>query len=73
MLDRDAKRRACIVKHPPKCHLKFAMAFYLILTVKSCIIEKTNIAVFVRAFYEKKTYFDYMLISFILPNNFFGV
>lgn len=23
VLDRDAKRRACIVKHPPKCHLKF--------------------------------------------------
>ena len=21
VLDRDAKRRACIVKHPPKCHL----------------------------------------------------
>ena len=20
VLDRDAKRRACIVKHPPKCH-----------------------------------------------------
>ena len=41
VLDRDAKRRACIVKHPPKCHLKFTMAFYLNLTVKSCIIEKT--------------------------------
>ena len=22
VLDRAAKRRACIVKHPPKCHLK---------------------------------------------------
>ena len=42
------------VKHPSKCHLKFTMVFYLNLTVKSCIIEKTNIAVIVRAFYEKK-------------------
>ena len=60
VLDRDAKRRACIsqapakvpfevyngfllvyVKHPPKCHLKFTMAFYLNLIAKSCIIEKT--------------------------------
>ena len=40
VLDRDAKRRACIVKHPPKCHLKFTMAFYLNLIAKSCIIEK---------------------------------
>ena len=39
VLDRDAKRRACIVKHPPKCHLKFTMAFYLNLTAKSCIIK----------------------------------
>ena len=61
------------VKHPPKCHLKFTMAFYLNLTVKSCIIEKTNIAVIVRVFYEKKTYFDYMFISFILLDSFFGV
>ena len=30
-----------VVKHPPKCHLKFTMAFYLNLIVKSCIIEKT--------------------------------
>ena len=22
VLDRDAKRRTCIVKHPPKCHLQ---------------------------------------------------
>ena len=41
VLDRDAKRRACIVKHPPKCHLKVTMAFYLNLIAKSCIIEKT--------------------------------
>ena len=27
VLDRDAKRRACIVKHPPKCHLKFFINF----------------------------------------------
>ena len=29
VLDRDAKRRACIVKHPPKCHLKFIPKFYV--------------------------------------------
>ena len=73
VLDRDAKRRACIVKHPPKCHLEFTMAFYLILTVKSCIIEKTNIVTIGRVFYEKKTCFDYMFIFFILPDDFFGV
>ena len=41
------------------------------LTVKSCIIKKTTIAVIVRAFYEKKTYLDYMFISFVLPDSFF--
>ena len=29
VLDRDAKRRACIVKHPPKYHLKFIPKFYV--------------------------------------------
>ena len=29
VLDRDAKRRACIVKHPPKCHFKFIPKFYV--------------------------------------------
>ena len=29
MLDRTAKRRACIVKHPPKYHLKFIPKFYV--------------------------------------------
>ena len=29
VLDRAAKRRACIVKHPPKCHLKFIPKFYV--------------------------------------------
>ena len=29
VLDRDAKRRACMVKHPPQCHLKFIPKFYV--------------------------------------------
>ena len=29
MLDRVAKYRAFIVKHPPQCHLKFIPKFYV--------------------------------------------
>ena len=28
VIDRDAKRRACIVKHPPKCHLQKKSLLY---------------------------------------------
>ena len=37
VLDRDAKRRACIVKHPPKCHLKF---FKISALANSIAVEK---------------------------------
>ena len=37
VLDRDAKRRACIVKHPPKCHLKF---FKISTFANSIAVEK---------------------------------
>ena len=35
VLDRDAKRRACIVKHPPKCHLKFFLMYDRISSIKN--------------------------------------
>ena len=37
VLDRDAKRRACIVKHPPKSHLKF---FKIYALANSIAVEK---------------------------------
>lgn len=37
VLDRDAKRRACIVKHPPKCHFKF---FKISALANSIAVEK---------------------------------
>ena len=40
VLDRDAKRRACIVKHPPKCHLKF---FKISALANSIAVEKFRI------------------------------
>ena len=39
-LARDAKRRACIVKHPPKCHLKF---FKNSTSANSIAVEKFRI------------------------------
>ena len=47
--------------------------FLLEFNSKIVYNRKNNIAVIVRAFYEKKAYFDYMFISFILLDSFFGV
>ena len=34
VLDRDAKRRACIVKHPPKCHFEVFIILLLVIAQK---------------------------------------
>ena len=73
VLDRAAKRRACICQAPAKVPFEVYNGFLLEFNSKIVYNRKNNIAVIVRAFYEKKTYFDYMFISFILPDDFFGV
>ena len=40
VLDRDAKRRACIVKHPPKCHLEFfhCLSLFLVYLIRDIFL-----------------------------------
>ena len=73
VLDRDAKRRACISQAPAKVPFEVYNGFLLEFNSKIVYNRKNNIAVIVRAFYEKRAYFDYMFISFILLDSFFGV
>ena len=42
VIDRDAKRRACIVKHPPKCHLE--------ILIKKFHLDKQRIACYYSRF-----------------------
>ena len=58
---------------PAKVPLEVYNGFLLEFNSKIVYNRKNNIAVIVRAFYEKKAYFDYMFISFILLDSFFGV
>ena len=67
---RDASRRG---QAPAKVPFEVYNGFLLEFNSKIVYNRKNNIAVIVRAFYEKKTYFDYMFISFVLPDDFFGV
>ena len=55
--------------------MPFAVNNGFLLEFNSVIVynSENNIAVIMRAFYEKKPYFDYMFISFILLDSFFGV
>ena len=56
----------CISQAPAK--VPFAVNNGFLLEFNSVIVYngENNIAVIMRAFYEKKAYFDYMFISFIL-------
>ena len=58
---------------PAKVPFEVYNGFLLEFNSKIVYNRKNNIAVIVRAFYEKKAYFDYMFISFILLDSFFGV
>ena len=58
---------------PAKVPFEVYNGFLLEFNSKIVYNRKNNIAVIVRAFYEKKAYFDYMFISFILLDIFFGV
>ena len=64
---------SCISQAPAK--VPFAVNNGFLLEFNSVIVYngENNIAVIMRAFYEKKAYFDYMFISFILLDSFFGV
>ena len=58
---------SCLYSQAP-AKVPFAVNNGFLLEFNSVIVynSENNIAVIMRAFYEKKAYFDYMFISFIL-------